>query len=79
MSLIFVGNALGYIVAAPFVDAIRRRLGRAKTLALCDSCMVLGFIPFLCAAPFPAIVAGYFFIGFGFAFGLAIGNVCASQ
>ncbi|KAI8630541.1 MFS general substrate transporter [Xylariaceae sp. FL1651] len=75
VSLIFISNALGFIVAAPLVDAIRVRLGRAKTLALCDICMALGYIPLLVAAPFPAIVAGYFFLGFGTAVNLAIGNV----
>jgi hypothetical protein len=67
---------LGFIAAAPFVDTIRIRLGRAKTLALADICMLLGFIPILSAAPFPAVVVGYFFIGFGSAVNLAIGNVC---
>ncbi|KAI0393500.1 MFS general substrate transporter [Xylariaceae sp. FL0594] len=79
VSLIFVGQALGFIAAAPFVDTVRRRLGRARTLGLGDSLMVLGFIPFLCAAPFPVIVVGYFFIGFGFALGLAIGNVYSAN
>jgi hypothetical protein len=51
------------------------RLGRAKTLALADICMAVGYIPLVSAAPFPAIVVGYFFIGFGFAVNLAIGNV----
>ncbi|KAI0419262.1 major facilitator superfamily transporter [Xylaria grammica] len=75
VSLIFIGNALGYIVAAPFVDAIRMRLGRAKTCSLASISMALGFIPLLAAAPFPAIVVGYFFIGFGSALNQAIGNV----
>ncbi|KAI0521307.1 major facilitator superfamily transporter [Xylaria bambusicola] len=75
VSLIFIGNALGFIAAAPFVDAIRMRLGRAKTCSLAALCLALGFIPLLAAAPFPAIVVGYFFIGFGSAINLAIGNV----
>ncbi|KAI0905387.1 major facilitator superfamily transporter [Ustulina deusta] len=75
VSLIFIGNALGYIAAAPFVDHIRMRLGRAKTCSLADICIALGFIPLVVAAPFPAIVVGYFFIGFGSAVTLAINNV----
>ncbi|OTB03276.1 hypothetical protein M426DRAFT_60723 [Hypoxylon sp. CI-4A] len=79
VSLIFIGNALGFIVAAPLVDHIRHMLGRAKTIALSQVCVAIGFIPFICAAPFPAVVIGYFFIGFGFAIQLAIGNVfCAN-
>ncbi|KAF2964428.1 hypothetical protein GQX73_g9153 [Xylaria multiplex] len=75
VSLIFIGNALGYIAAAPLVDAIRMRLGRAKTCSLASVSLALGFIPLVAAAPFPAIVVGYFFIGFGSALNQAIGNV----
>ncbi|KAI8945439.1 MFS general substrate transporter [Xylaria longipes] len=75
VSLIFIGNALGFIAAAPFVDAIRLRLGRAKTGCLANILMALGFVPLVTAAPFPAIVVGYFFIGWGTAVTLAISNV----
>ncbi|KAI8961698.1 MFS general substrate transporter [Daldinia sp. FL1419] len=79
VALIFVGNALGFIMAAPFVDRIRQRLGRAKTLALAQFCMSIGYIPLICAAPFPAVAVANFFIGFGLAVQLAIGNVfCAN-
>lgn len=79
VSLIFIGNALGFIMAAPFVDQIRHRFGRAKALALTQICMVVGFLPLICAAPFPVVAVAYFFIGFGFAVQLAIGNVfCAN-
>ncbi|KAI1386233.1 MFS general substrate transporter [Hypoxylon trugodes] len=79
VSLIFIGNALGFIMAAPFVDQIRQRLGRAKTIALSQLCVAIGFIPFICAAPFPSVVIAYFFIGFGLALQLAIANVfCAN-
>ncbi|TRX89324.1 hypothetical protein FHL15_009761 [Xylaria flabelliformis] len=75
VSLIFIGNALGFIAAAPFVDAICLRLGRAKTGCVANFLMVLGYLPFVLAAPFPVIVVGYFFIGWGTAVTLAIGNV----
>ncbi|KAI1304840.1 major facilitator superfamily transporter [Xylaria venustula] len=74
VSLLFVGNALGFIIAAPFVNAIRMHLGRAKTLFLSNICIALGFIPSLVLAPFPAIVVGYFLIGLGTAWLLAIIN-----
>ncbi|KAI0478091.1 MFS general substrate transporter [Xylaria cf. heliscus] len=75
VSLIFIGNALGFIGAAPFVDAITLRLGRAKTGCLANILMAVGFLPLVLGAPFPAIVVGYFFIGWGSAVTLAIGNV----
>ncbi|KAF2993191.1 hypothetical protein E8E14_000584 [Neopestalotiopsis sp. 37M] len=75
VSLIFISNAVGYIIAAPFVTALQTRLGRAKALALCDLLIVAGFIPLVVAAPFPAVVAGYLVVGFGFAVNLSISNV----
>ncbi|KAI1169679.1 MFS general substrate transporter [Nemania sp. FL0916] len=75
VSLIFISNAFGYIAIAPFTDTIRLRLGRAKTLFLANMCITIGFIPLLVAAPFQAVVIGYFFIGVGFAVNLAISNV----
>ncbi|KAK7958403.1 bypass of stop codon protein 6 [Apiospora saccharicola] len=75
VSLIFIGNALGFIMAAPFIDTIRARLGRAKTLALSQILMACGYIPMVCTAPFPVVVICFFFIGFGYAVSLAIGNV----
>lgn len=75
VSLIFIGNAFGWIAAAPCVDAIHARLGRARAAFLANVVMSLGFIPLLAAAPFPAVVVGYFFIGFGFAVNLAMSNV----
>ncbi|KAI1106974.1 MFS general substrate transporter [Jackrogersella minutella] len=79
VSLIFIGNAMGFIMAAPFVDQIRQRLGRAKAIALAQTCIAIGYIPFICAAPFPLVAIAYFLIGFGSAVQLAIGNVfCAN-
>ncbi|KAI1434714.1 MFS general substrate transporter [Xylaria sp. CBS 124048] len=75
VSLIFIGYALGFVAAAPLVDVIRVRLGRAKMLAMATLFIATGNLPLILKAPFPAIVAGYFVIGFGFALTLAIGNV----
>ncbi|KAI0136781.1 major facilitator superfamily transporter [Xylariales sp. AK1849] len=75
VSLIFISNALGYIIAAPFVAALQARLGRARALAVCDLLIAAGFIPLAVAAPFPAVVAGYLVLGFGFAVNLSISNV----
>lgn len=79
VSLIFISNAFGFIAAAPFVDALRARLGRAKATFIANIIVALGFIPLLAAAPFPAVVVGYSFIGFGFAINLAISNVFSAN
>ncbi|KAI5925263.1 major facilitator superfamily domain-containing protein [Camillea tinctor] len=79
VSLLFIGNAVGFILAAPLVDAIRQRLGRGRALLLSQLCVGLGYVPLAVGAPFPAVVAAYFLIGFGVAVSLAIGNVfCAN-
>ncbi|KAI1494339.1 major facilitator superfamily domain-containing protein [Biscogniauxia mediterranea] len=79
VSLLFIGNAAGFILAAPLIDAIRQRLGRGRAMLLSQLCMGLGYVPLAAGAPFPAVVAAYFLIGFGFAVSLAIGNVfCAN-
>ncbi|KAK3324552.1 major facilitator superfamily transporter [Cercophora scortea] len=79
ISLIFIGNALGFITAALFVDWTRHRLGQAKTMALAQLIMTIGYIPMVCTAPFPYIVASFFLLGFGMGYNLAMGNVWCGQ
>ncbi|KAI0132085.1 major facilitator superfamily domain-containing protein [Xylariales sp. AK1849] len=79
VSLIFVGVALGFILAVPCIDPLSARLGRAKTLALSTTLIASGYVPIVCTAPFPVIVISFFLVGFGYAFNLSIGNVfCAN-
>jgi fucose permease len=79
VSLIFVTNAVGFILAAFIVDPLRSRLGRAKTLMIAQALMACGYIPIVCTSPFPAIIISFFFLGLGIAINLAIGNVfCAN-
>lgn len=79
VSLIFVGNAIGFITAAVFLDSLRERLGRAKTLAFAQLLMLAGYIPVVCTAPFPVIVVSFFLVGFGMSVNLANCNLfCGS-
>ncbi|KAI1765534.1 MFS general substrate transporter [Hypoxylon sp. FL1150] len=79
VSLIFIGNAFGFVMAAPFVDQIRHRLGRARAIGMTQVCMAIGYLLLICAVPFPLVAVAYFFIGFGFAVQAAISNVfCAN-
>jgi len=78
-SLIFVANALGFIMAALFIDGTAEYLGRARTYALCQLLVATGHAVLACAAPLPAFVLAFFPIGFGASFNLALGNVfCGS-
>jgi fucose permease len=56
MSLVFVGNAIGFILAAPFTDAILSKLGRAKTLVLGDVFQLCAYIILVCTPPYPLVV-----------------------
>ncbi|KAJ4410831.1 hypothetical protein N0V91_001759 [Didymella pomorum] len=75
MSLIFVGNAVGFIAAAPFVNWALARFGRAKTLIYADMFLIAGFVMLVCTPPFPVVIVAFFFNGFGAATGLALNNV----
>ncbi|TVY84286.1 Bypass of stop codon protein [Lachnellula suecica] len=79
VSLIFVTNALGFISAAFFVDAIRARFGRAKTLMFAQSLVALGYVAIVCTPPFPVIVVSFFFLGVGMSIFLAMGNTFAAN
>ncbi|KJZ79972.1 hypothetical protein HIM_00686 [Hirsutella minnesotensis 3608] len=74
VSLIFVGQAVGFVVAAIVLDVLRAKLGRAKVLGLGQALMTLAYIPLIAAAPFGVVVASFFFIGFGIALNVAMGN-----
>jgi len=79
VSLIFVGNAIGFISAAPIQQALQARLGRAKTLVLAQSIIAAAYIMLVCKPPFPVVVFAFFLLGLGIASNLAPNNVfCAN-
>lgn len=79
VSLIFVTNALGFILAAPLTHSIEYKLGRAKSYALALSVQAIGYVVVICEPPFPAVIASFFLLGFGMALSLALSNVyCAN-
>lgn len=79
VSLIFVTNALGFILAAPVTQFFEAKLGRSKSYALSMSLLVAGYVIILSKPPFPAVVASFFLLGFGMALNLALNNVfCAN-
>lgn len=75
MSLIFVGQAVGFIVAAVVLDALRAKLGQAKVLGLGQALTTLAYIPLAAAAPFVVVALSFVFIGFGIAINVAMGNI----
>ncbi|WYZ45910.1 hypothetical protein EsH8_IX_000135 [Colletotrichum jinshuiense] len=79
VSLIFIGNAFGFIFGAVFLESLRIKLGRARLLALAQTMITISYAPILAQAPFPLIVVSFFLIGFGMSITLAVNNVfCGS-
>ncbi|KAL0932318.1 MFS efflux transporter [Colletotrichum truncatum] len=79
VSLIFIGNAVGFITAAFFVDALRARLSRAHLMIAAQGCMLAAYIPLVVGAPFPVIVVSFFLLGFGMATNLTLNTLfCGS-
>lgn len=80
VSLIFITNALGFILAAPLVQAIEHRFGRARAYMFAGSLNAAGFIAIICKPPFPVVVVSFSLLGFGMAINLALNNVfCANH
>lgn len=79
VSLIFVAQALGFIIAAPFTHALEHRLGRAKTYCLAEGSVSIACVIIICQPPFPLVVIAFLPVGFGIAVNLALNNVfCAN-
>lgn len=74
-SLLFVANALGYIMAAVFIEDVTSSLGRARTYLLCQLLIAVGQITLACALPLPVFLLAFSPIGFGASFNLALSNV----
>lgn len=79
VSLIFVGQAVGFVAGAALIDPLRHRLGRGRTLALSQLIMVAGYVTIACTAAFPAVVVAFFLIGLAMSINLALNNIfCGS-
>ncbi|KAK2766962.1 hypothetical protein FQN54_006278 [Arachnomyces sp. PD_36] len=79
VSLIFVANALGFILAAPCTYYLENRLGRSRVYMLSFALLVATYVAIVCHPPFPVVVVAFFLLGFGLATNLALNNVfCAN-
>lgn len=56
MSLVFVGNAVGFIAAAPLVTWVLSKLGRAKTLIYAELFLIAAYIILVCTPPFALVI-----------------------
>jgi fucose permease len=56
VSLVFVGNAVGFVTAAFFTDSILGKLGRAKTLVAAELVLIAAYIMLVATPPYPVVV-----------------------
>lgn len=75
VSLIFISNAVGFILAAPLTHWLESRFGRSRTVMICQAPLFAGYLIIVCKAPFPVVVFSFFLIGLGIAVNLALNNV----
>lgn len=79
VSLFWISNAVGFLLAAFRSSVIVGRSGQAKTLMVSEACMIAGYVLTASSPPFVAVVVAYFIIGFGCAINSALNNVfCAN-
>lgn len=63
VSLIFVGNAVGFIAAAPVCHTLNNRFGRAKVLSACALLNSLAYLAIACQPPWPVVVVAFLALG----------------
>jgi hypothetical protein len=74
VSLIFVTNAVGWLLMAPVSQMIEARAGRARSYIIAATLMCIGYIALVCAPPFPVVVVSFFVLGLGMALFLGMTN-----
>ena len=75
VSLIFVGQALGFLIGTPITHPLDVRLGRGRTLTLAEGLLMGAFVILVCKPPFPLVVLAFLTIGLGMALNLSLNNV----
>lgn len=79
VSLIWIANAAGFILAAFSAEFIDARFGRAKSLMLSEMFVIVAYVVIASPVPFGAVVAAYLMLGFGEALEVALNNVFCSN
>ncbi|MCJ1325676.1 hypothetical protein MMC10_002339 [Thelotrema lepadinum] len=75
VSLLFVANAIGFILAAPFTSWLQTKLGRAGIILLSQALVVGGYVLVVSRLPFALIAVNFFLSGLGSAWTLSVNNV----
>jgi fucose permease len=79
VSLIFIANAVGFLLAAPLNYTIQTELGHLKSYALSMGLIAGGYIVIAAHPPFSVVVAAFLLLGLGMALSIAMNNFfCAN-
>ncbi|RSL58855.1 hypothetical protein CEP54_007566 [Fusarium duplospermum] len=79
VSLIFIGQGIGSLFAAIFLDDLYPRLGQVDVFRIANIGALLGYIPIVAAAPFPLIPIAFSFVGFGTTINKILGKTLCSH
>nr|QFR37064.1 MFS transporter [Cyberlindnera americana] len=79
VSLLWLGNAIGYLLVAFSAHHIDRLLGMQKSLTLCVALFSVMFALISSGTLFPVLVVGFFFGGLGGAMALSQYNIFLSK
>ncbi|KAH7268795.1 major facilitator superfamily domain-containing protein [Fusarium solani] len=79
VSLIFIGQGIGCLFAAIFLDDLYPSLSQVNVFRIANMAVVLGYIPIMLASPFPLIPIAFSFVGFGTAFNKMMGKTLCSH
>lgn len=62
-SLIFIANAVGFILAAPVCNSLNNRFGRAKVLSACALLNTLAYLAIACQPPWAVVIVAFLVLG----------------
>ncbi|RSL89319.1 hypothetical protein BHE90_001637 [Fusarium euwallaceae] len=79
VSLIFIGQGIGCLFAAIFLDDLYPSLGQVDVFRIANICIILGFLPMVVGVQFPLIPIAFSFVGFGAAINKILGKTLCSQ
>ena len=77
--LIFVANAIGFIVAAPLTHTLENRFGRHRSYTLSVTLAIIGYAMIACHPPFLMVVVSFFLLELGMMLSIALNNVSCAR
>ncbi|RMJ14396.1 hypothetical protein CDV36_005930 [Fusarium kuroshium] len=79
VSLIFIGQGIGCLFAAIFLDDLYPSLAQADVFRIANISIILGYLPMVVGVQFPLVPIAFSFVGFGAAINKILGKTLCSQ